>query len=144
MKSLRFSLAVVLALIVAVFAAAQTKIQPGSINSNGLLGKVMVIDATGHVVYADLGSGLTLDTSGARPVLKAAAPALNRLILTATAATGATLNLSPVPTDPTSVLLHRNGVLLSVGIDYSITGGVVSLVPEQALQTGDIVNVAWQ
>lgn len=53
-----------------------------------------------------------------------------------------TFQLARAPSPPASLILTRNGLVLKLGVDYTLAGNSVTFIPEQTPQPGDIV-LAW-
>jgi len=51
-------------------------------------------------------------------------------------------NLAFTPSPPTSLILTRNGLVMKRGLDYTLTGNIVTFNGEQTPQVGDIL-LAW-
>ncbi len=126
------------------FSSAQTKTQPNQISAKGLTVQVLVVNQKGDVTFADIDSSLTLDVSGPKPVLKATAAAVETVDVQVLTTATSVINLSKVPTDPRTIRCHRNGVLLSPGVDYSVTGGAITFVPAQTPQPDDVMNTSYR
>lgn len=147
MKSYRFSLLLVIAiLITAAFAAvgwAQTKVTPNALGSAGAPGpKVYVVLPSGVVSLADL-SGLVIDTSGAIPILKAVSATRSKVHVAKPLSTGPNLTLPESPIAGT-LRLHRNGLLWTENEDYTITGNQVASINGQIFQAGDVLNAEYE
>lgn len=94
-------------------------------------------------------AGFSVDTSTTPPTLRATSPSktseiFNEVQTPTTATTTLTL-AHPTALGP-SVKVFRNGIKLSPGNDYSITGAIITLVATQAAQPGDVFNFEylWQ
>lgn len=125
-------------------ATGQTKIPVAQVQTAGAAGRAFVVNADGQGMFAVLGDGIVLESSGSTAVLRAVLPTEKQLAFVATPAqSGTSLVLPSVPSRPSSIKLHRNGVLQTLGIDYSISVDRITLVPEQATQPGDVINIAW-
>jgi hypothetical protein len=53
-------------------------------------------------------------------------------------------SLANTPAPSSSLSLYRNGLELSQGVDYTLTGSVVTFVPASLPQTGDILSAFYR
>lgn len=146
MKSYRFSLLLVIAILLTAACAAvgwaQTKLTPNALGSAGAAGpKVYVVLPSGMVSLADL-SGLVIDTSGPVPVLKAVSATRSKVVVSKPLATGANLTLPDSPIAGT-LRLHRNGLLWTEDTDFTLTGNQVVAINGQIFQAGDVLNAEY-
>lgn len=146
MKSIRFGMAVVLALVtILAFGAilqAQTKVTPSNIGSGGIAGpKVWVVLPSGAVQLADL-QGLTIDTSGPVPILKATAATQSGSYMAKIVVPNPSVALPNTPIAGT-VSFYRNGLLQAETEDYTISGNMVNAVGG-AFLAGDILQAKYQ
>lgn len=56
----------------------------------------------------------------------------------------ASFTLSAVPAPPSSLALHRNGVLQKAGVDYAISGNTIQFMAASAPQTGDLLQASYR
>lgn len=55
-----------------------------------------------------------------------------------------TYSLTMAPNPPTSLLLSRNGLLLRQGLDYTLSGSVISFDPAAIPQPGDVLRASYR
>lgn len=142
----RFSIAVAVVLLAVIMCSAvlyaQTKVTPVNIGSGGVTGpKVWVVLPSGAVQLADL-QGLTIDTSGAVPVLKAISATQARSFIVKVAAPNPSVSLPEAPL-PGTLSLYRNGLLLAETEDYGISGNIINAVGGVWL-AGDIIQAKYE
>lgn len=137
-----------LALIVGAALLSQTRITaPQLAGAPSAAGMVYVVTAAGAVVMADLGPGLTLDTSGARPVLRASvlAPMLPTRVYGEVVAMPAdgfyALKSAPAPG---TLRLYRNGIRQSEGTDYTLSGVRITPAAAYAAGTADLLVADYE
>jgi hypothetical protein len=56
----------------------------------------------------------------------------------------ATFTLSQAPSPASSLLLHRNGLLMKNGLDYTLAGGTVTFVAGAIPQSGDVLVASYR
>jgi hypothetical protein len=110
---------------VMVTAIPSTQIK-GAPSTGGLL---WVILPNGSIAHADLGPGVVLDVSGARPVIRMQLPAPSRRIfgeaLTMSGPGNRTATLASTP-DARTLRVYQNGIRQKEGADYTISGAVIT------------------
>ena len=57
-------------------------------------------------------------------------------------AQGTGWNLPSVP-DPATLEVHRNGVLMAPGLDYTLSGSLITFTPAQGNDAGDVVLCSY-
>ena len=114
-------------------------------------GRVAMIDATGALeavagtvsdcVHVDGSSG-PCGTGGAG----VAGPNFTDGEVPSGAVNGTNLSftVSAVPAPPSSLALHRNGVLQKAGLDYSISGNTIQIMAASAPQAGDMLQASYR
>jgi len=132
-------------LVLAGCLFSQTRIPPGQIT---------ILPTTGVYVNISGGQGnkgmvlatvdpmtLVLDTTGTVPVLRAlpqAGPPINEKHVTLALAAGATvLTIPDASYIPASLNVFRNGVLQSVGSDYTLSGTTVTFLQASSIPDND-------
>ena len=85
------------------------------------------------------GSVVSLESSGAGQVPQFADAEVPNGIVDGQ---NAQFTLSVAPSAPNSLLLTRNGLVLAVGADFTLTGNTITLQPGEAPQVGDLLR-AW-
>lgn len=129
--------AVVLMILFAVALHAQsgTQIPIGSLKAATGAVQLTIVLANGQVVVADVGSGLVLDVSGAKPVLRVAptAPASTNVVgeVPVTKTDPLVFDLARAPKTGT-LALYRNGVRQRLGLDYTLAGTTITFIPHYA------------
>lgn len=111
-------------------ALTVTAVPPGQIkgspNSSGLL---WVVLPSGMIAQADLGPGIVLDLSGARPVIRVQLPPMPRTVSGETLTLGGPGNrtaiLASMPVAK-SLKLYQNGIRQKEGGDYTISGSTIT------------------
>lgn len=142
MKTFRGIFVLALVLLVAVLAVAQTKVTPSAIGSGGVAGpKVWVVLPSGAVQLADI-SGLTIDTSGAVPVLRAVAAVQQKTFVVKVAAPNPSVSLPETPLTGT-LKLYRNGLRQAETEDYTLSGNIINAAGGVFL-AGDIITADYE
>lgn len=138
-----------LLLALALPVLAQT---PGTrVPADNLKGKstavpqVLVILPNGLFVQADLGSGLVIDTTGPRPVLRPTGLLSNRVIgeTPVTATDPVVFTLANTPKAGT-VAVYRNGLRQKLGLDYSIQDKTITFIPYYAGDPAPVIVVDYE
>jgi hypothetical protein len=128
---------------ISLTSCAQTVIPPGQVKGTpSATGQVMVATPTGSATWALLGDSISLDTSDSRPVLRVSLPAgsrLARIKAVASATPAQSYSIAGV-SDPSQILVFRNGLLQADGEDYDASGGTITF-RNSAVQSGDIVQL---
>ena len=91
-------------------------------------GQVFVVLSSGQVVFAELGAGLVLDTSGTKPTIRVSvlSPVLpTRIIGEALTEVAGAVSLKNSPAAGT-VAIWRNGIRQKEGLDYTLNGRTIS------------------
>ncbi len=101
-------------------------------------GSVVAVTPAGQVVVARLGEGIVLDTSGTVPVLRVVAPATPQIVFVdgerpVPGGEGNRIfSLASAPNPVSSLMVYLNGILLTAGVDYTVSGSTVTLVEHYA------------
>jgi len=137
-----------LSTVVALIALAQTTIPLSSIRALGNGSVLVLVDNSLRVARLE---GLTVDTTG-EPVLRVTAtgggstgggPSLG-WYRSDYKLTASQLEFGLPGGEKYNILVYRNGLLMSVGNDYAITGSLVRFVAAQTPGPGDVVILRWQ
>jgi len=123
----------------------QTRVREGNIEGRpSQRGKVWVVVPNGFVMMADLDTSLVLDLSGPVPILRATLGKQARFVAQAFSPTAATASFTLSDTVIAGSLhVYRNGLLMADGIDYSAAGAVVTFLPVQLPQGGDVIQFRY-
>jgi hypothetical protein len=92
------------------------------------------------LLLAQLDPSIVLDSSGAVPMLRAAAELLDTFNQVE-AYTSVTLTAEPRA--GALVKVYRNGLLMSLATDYTIAGQVVTFTAGQGTAAGDVVQALY-
>lgn len=137
-------------LAIAAAAIAQTQTAPSNLAAIPAGGIVAVIDAQGRFAFARLDPSLVLvaDNAGALTLRAIAAappaPVQERVIVVKpTDPAQATITL---PSDPQgeSLLVARNGQVLSPGEDYTVAARVITFVAQHRPSPGQVFQVRYR
>lgn len=121
-------------------AITLSQIQAGAING------IMVNLAVGGSGWtlAQLDPSIVLDTSTVPPTLKAvsaATPQTSWVTPTGTVdGTNAVFTIPSAPNPPASLTVVRNGLVLSVGNDFNLSGTTITFVAGAIPQVGDTIR----
>ena len=108
-----------------------TNVAPGQLRgTTSAAGLVYVVTPSGGVSFAEVGSGIVLDTSGARPVLRAVLPPMptEYFGVQATFVSGTSFSI-PNPYNPATLRVHLNGLRVMLNADYVLNGQTLTFVP---------------
>lgn len=102
---------------------------------------IQVLTPTG-VMLVQLPSYMTIDTSGPAPVFRITQVcAEDTEVFTVAGQTQASFKLSRDPVPGSRLKVHRNGVRMSLTIDYTVSGDTVTFVAGQMPQANDVIAV---
>lgn len=128
--------------LIALGLQAQTKITPALVTCGfaplpGPGGQILLF-APGVCIQADP-TGFVLDKTSIPWILRVAGPVfVDNVPLTGTIdGTNVVFTLPSVPNPPASLMLHRNGIMLTAGTDFTLAAAVVTFLEAAAPQPGD-------
>lgn len=129
-------------------AGSKTQITPDQIQAPAATGVMADVPGRGWTL-AVLDSTITLDTSTAPPTLRAnGGPPVNFVDWTKLTGTidgsNATFTLPSVPNPPASLTLIRNGLVMTNGLDYSLSSATVTFLSGAIPQTGDSLSASYR
>ena len=132
---------VLVILCACILAVEQTTIPLSSIRALGNGAVLVLVDNSLRVARLD---GLTVDTT-VEPILRVTAPPVTTAEWKRVdyVVAGVTAELV-IPDTYTTLLVFRNGLLMSIGNDYTVSGSRVVFVSSQVPGTGDIVILRYQ
>ena len=132
----------ILCTAVALIAIAQTTIPLSSIRALGNGSVLVLVDNTLRVARLE---GLTVDTT-AEPVLRVTATGGTALVWYRAdyKLTAAQLEFGLPGGEKYTVLVYKNGMLMSLGEDYEVAGALVRFVAKQTPAPGDVIILRWQ
>lgn len=120
------------------------QLQSRAVSPGGL---AMVVLPDGRLSVASL-DGLVIDTSGPVPVLRVLMPTVppirERSVVQRPTAPLLTLTIPDATVIIASVVVCRNGMELSEGVDYTLTGPVITFVDGAAPLAGDVVKLRYR
>jgi hypothetical protein len=94
------------------------------------------------------GSSFSVDASTTPPTLRVKSSSgtvfVDPIELGTPDGTIVSFTLPGIPNPSTSLHIHRNGILLSVNVDFSLTGGIVTFKPGAVPQVGDVLLADWR
>lgn len=139
MKTLLLSL-----MISGIAFAQSTKPGTGQLKSERGTPAVLIVLPSGAVTLAVLGPGVSLDTTGPRPVIRATAPVpVSKFgVVLTPASPGSGLQLTwtlPEAPNPTTLRVHRNGVRMTAGVDYTLSGAQITFTADQGAYGDDLI-----
>lgn len=128
----------------------QSRLQIEQLQSRAVApgGLAMVVLPDGRLSVASL-DGIVIDTSGAVPVLRvlpqpATPPIREKAIVQRTTAPLPSLTIADVTVIVASVVVCRNGLELSEGVDYTMAGPVITFIAGAEPLAGDVVKLRYR
>jgi hypothetical protein len=148
-------LAVSILVAFAITAAAQTQLTMAQVRPDSTpVAQVLVVLPSGAWAQADIDpTTLVLDTSGAKPVLRAIAPPsvgfVERVARFTLAATGIQTTFSIAPAKPlanTLITVTRGGLTMARSLDYSWADGSseIAFNPGALPKAGDVITITYK
>lgn len=137
-------------LLTAAAVHGQSRLQIEQLQSRAVApgGLAMVVLPDGRLSVAAL-DGMVIDTSGAVPVLRVlpqptTPPIREKAIVTKPTAPLLTLAIPDATVILASVVVCRNGMELSEGEDYTVSGPVITFVAVAVPLAGDVVKLRYR
>lgn len=138
-----------IALILAVSAAAQTTdVTKSAFGANKVGPGIYILAPNGQPVVAVVGPNLSLTQGPGNTWILDAVPltpssfSIRHFPFTVTAV-GNNVTLPSEPRVGGTVSVARNGVLMALGRDYSVTGTTVTFISPQDLRVGDTLSFVY-
>jgi len=133
-----------------VAAHAQTQTQPSNLGPVPQGARIAIVDANGRFAFAQLDASLEIvaANNGGLYTIRAVVPAsasISERVLTVkpTDPTQITITLPSAPQGQ-SLLIARNGMILSSGEDYTVAGTVVSFVAQHRPSPGQVFHIRYR
>jgi hypothetical protein len=110
-------------------------------------GAVFVVMTDGSVKQVQLGTGFLLAGGSGSPLVLQAGGSMPFTHLETPAGTvdgtNAAFTLQAAPAMAAGLLLSRNGLILTSGVDYSIVGSAITFLPGSIPQPGDVITARY-